>query len=613
MKYTLFSLCLMLLCISCAKELNQTSNMADAHSLSNFESVLTTHMNLELKIHFDSRHLSGKVSYDLAEHESTKLILDTKDLEIHKCTLGTDEIQTDYSISDEVDFLGNALSIDIKKDTRKVTIYYSTKPDGAAAIDWLSPQQTANKKHPFMFTQGQAILTRTWIPCQDSPGVRMTYDARIQAPKDIMVVMSAENPTEKSDSGIYDFKMEQEIPPYLIALAAGDLAFKEIGAHTGIYAQPNVLDEAVEEFKDLENMLVSAEALYGKYLWDRYDVLVLPPSFPFGGMENPRLTFATPTIIAGDGSLTALLAHELAHSWSGNLVTNANWNDFWLNEGFTVYFERRIMEALYGKDYAEMLAVLGYQDLTKTIVELGHDHPDTHLKLHLDGRDADDGMTDVAYEKGALFLTALENKVGRKEFDKFLNAYFTTYKFKNITTESFLSYLDVNLISPKNVDIDVDAWVYSPGIPPSAPIPTSTLFDEVDNSLHNFLEKGKPTNSLKTDAWSTHEWLHFIRHLPKDLGNDQARSLESAFAFAASGNSEILAAWFEQSIINGHIENIKEPLEAFLIKVGRRKFLMPLYKALKENGNIALAKDIYAKARSNYHSVSFNSIDKLLE
>lgn len=587
--------------------------MADAHSLSNFESVLTTHMNLELKIHFDSRHLSGKVSYDLAEHESTHLLLDTKDLEIHKCTLGSEEKPTNYSIGDEVDFLGNALSIDIQKETRKVTVYYSTKPDGAAAIDWLSPQQTANKKHPFMFTQGQAILTRTWIPCQDSPGVRISYNARIQAPEDIMVVMSAENPTEKSKTGIYDFKMEQAIPPYLIALAAGDLAFKEIGAHTGIYAQPNVLDEAVNEFKDLENMLVSAEALYGKYLWDRYDVLVLPPSFPFGGMENPRLTFATPTIIAGDGSLTALLAHELAHSWSGNLVTNANWNDFWLNEGFTVYFERRIMEALYGKDYAEMLAVLGYQDLSRTIEELGHDHPDTHLKLHLDGRDADDGMTDIAYEKGALFLTELENKVGRKEFDKFLNAYFTTYKFKNITTESFLSYLNVNLISPKNVDIDVDSWVYGPGIPPSAPVPTSTLFDEVDNSLHNFLEKGKPTSSLQTDNWSTHEWLHFIRHLPKDLGNDQARSLESAFAFAASGNSEILAAWFEQSITNGHIENIEQALEDFLIKVGRRKFLMPLYKALKENGNVDLAKDIYAKARSNYHSVSFNSIDKLLE
>ena len=613
MKNYLFCIIICIGLFSCAKDSKQISTMADAHSLSNFENVLTTHMNLELKIHFESRHLSGKVSYDLADHNSNQLILDTKDLEIHKCTIGSDEKETNFTIGKAKDILGKPLSIDINNDTRKVTVYYSTKPDGAAAIDWLSPQQTANKKHPFMFTQGQAILTRTWIPCQDSPGVRLSYDARIQAPKEIMVVMSAENPTEKSDTGIYNFKMEQAIPPYLIALAAGDLAFKEIGAHTGIYAQPNVLDEAVNEFKDLETMLQSAEELYGKYLWDRYDVLVLPPSFPFGGMENPRLTFATPTIIAGDGSLTSLLAHELAHSWSGNLVTNANWNDFWLNEGFTVYFERRIMEALYGEDYAEMLAVLGYQDLTKTIGDLGHEHPDTHLKLHLDGRDADDGMTDIAYEKGALFLTEIEKKVGRKEFDKFLNAYFRTYKFKNITTESFLSYLNENLINPKNVDVDIAAWVYGPGIPPSAPVPTSTLFEEVDNSLHNFLEIGKPTSSLKTDNWSTHEWLHFIRHLPHDLGNKQARSLESTFAFAASGNSEILAAWLEQSIRNGHIKNIQKPLEDFLIKVGRRKFLTPLYKGLKENGYSQLAKDIYAKARPNYHSVSFNSIDKLLQ
>ena len=245
--------------------------------------------------------------------------------------------------------------------------------------------------------------------------------------------MSASNPQIKNETGSYHFEMKQPIPSYLLALAVGDVEFKRVSNRAGIYAERTVLDSAVWEFADLEKMIHGAEELYGAYLWERYDVLVLPPSFPFGGMENPRLTFATPSILAGDRSLTSLIAHELAHSWSGNLVTNRTWNDFWLNEGFTVYFEHRIMEKLYGRDYAEMLALLSLQDLRETIQSLKDEnlYADTKLKLDLAGRNPDDGVTDIAYNKGYFFLRLFEERYGRERFDSFLKHYFSSNAFKS--------------------------------------------------------------------------------------------------------------------------------------------------------------------------------------
>ena len=256
--------------------------------------------------------------------------------------------------------------------------------DSARALQWLSPEQTADKTKPFLFTQGQAILTRTWIPVQDSPGIRFTYNAKVKVPNDLMALMSAENPQARSSDGVYSFKMDKPIPAYLIALAVGDIAYQSIDERCGVYAEQSMINKAAWEFADMGRMVTAAEELYGPYRWGRYDVIVLPPSFPFGGMENPMLTFATPTIIAGDRSLTALIAHELAHSWSGNLVTNANWNDFWLNEGFTVYFEHRISEKLYGADYSAMTGVLGHQDLMSTVMEIesGKDPQDLSL-IHI--------------------------------------------------------------------------------------------------------------------------------------------------------------------------------------------------------------------------------------
>lgn len=588
---------------------------ADVHSFAKPAEAVARHLNLDLAVNFDQKILSGTASYDIENITGTdEIIFDVRGLQIEQVYLGENMEETTFSLGDEKEYLGRPLAVKIQPDTKKVTIKYKTSPD-AAALQWLNPQQTAGKKYPFLFTQSQAILARTWIPIQDSPGIRITYKANIKVPPHLLAVMSAENPTQKNASGEYTFEMEQPIPSYLMALSVGDLVFREIGPQTGIYAEPATIEAAAYEFAEMDKMLVAAEKLYGKYRWDRYDLLVLPPSFPFGGMENPRLTFVTPTVLAKDRSLTSLIAHELAHSWSGNLVTNATWDDFWLNEGFTVYFERRIMEELYGKDYAAMLNVLGYQDLTNTLNDLGAGSEDTRLKLDLENRDPDEGLTDIAYEKGNFFLQNIEQAVGREKFDAFLNKYFSTFAFESTNTDKFLNFLRTELIRGDEQlaeQINIEGWVYSPGIPEGFSAPTSSRFAQVEQAFTSW-KNGTPAAQLKTQDWTSHEWLHFIRLLPEQMSQQQMAGLDKAFSFTESGNSEVLAAWLIHAIRNNYTTADKA-LEIFLTNVGRRKFLVPIYKELiAAPGGKEKALAIYAKARPNYHAVSTVTLDELLK
>lgn len=580
------------------------------HSYAEPDEVAVEHLDLDVTVDFDARQLRGRASLGLDNKTGAEqVILDTRDLTIERVTLG-DGSEAEWSLGEaESAVMGRPLVVQLPPDTETIHVDYATSPQ-AAALQWLSPAQTDSGK-PFLFTQSQAILARTWIPLQDTPAVRFTYEARVKVPADLLAVMSAENPTAKTADGVYRFEMPQPIPSYLMALAVGDLEFRSVGPEAGVYAEPQVVEAAAWEFADMQKMIDVSEELYGPYRWGRYDVLVLPPSFPFGGMENPRLTFATPTILAGDRSLVALIAHELAHSWSGNLVTNANWNDFWLNEGFTVYFERRIMEALFGRPYSEMLAALGLQDVQGTIADL--EPPDTHLKLSLAGRDPDEGMTDVAYEKGYSFLRMLEEAVGRERFDAFLADYFDRYAFQSMTTEGFLEVLKRDLLTAEQYEeLAVERWVYGPGLPDNAPKPSPAAFEQVEAQIAAW-EAGTPAADLDTEEWTTHQWLHFLRNLPDGLSIERMGRLDQAFGFTDTGNSEVLAAWLERAIANDYAAAYGA-LEDFLTRQGRRKFLKPLYEALAETPEgRELAIRIYRRARPGYHSVSSNTIDEILE
>ncbi|HEX5760483.1 MAG TPA: M1 family metallopeptidase [Thermoanaerobaculia bacterium] len=583
----------------------------DPHSSARPQEVAVEHLALDLTVDFDRKQLAGRASLRLRNPAgATRLYLDTRDLEIRRVLLDSGT-EARFTLGDPQPHLGRELAVEIAPGTRTVHVDYATSPE-AAALQWLEPRQTSGEQ-PFLFTQSQAILARTWIPLQDTPGVRATYEATIRVPPGFLALMSAENPTAKSADGVYRFRMPQPVPSYLLALAVGDLAFRPLGDRAGVYAEPAVVERAAWELADTPKMIQAAEKLYGPYRWGRYDVLVLPPSFPFGGMENPRLTFATPTILAGDRSLVALVAHELAHSWSGNLVTNATWNDFWLNEGFTVYFENRIMEAIYGRPYSEMLAALGRGDLLETIEELGAESPDTRLKLDLAGRDPDDGVTDVAYDKGYLLLRRIEEVVGRPRFDKFLRSYFERHAFGSMDTETFLGLLDRELLAEQaELRDEVRQWVYQPGLPATAPQPRADAFAKVEAQAQAFAA-GTAAAALQTQGWSTHEWLHFLRSLPSPVAADRMADLDQTFKLSESGNSEVLAAWLEKVIASSYAPAYPA-LERFLTGMGRRKFLQPLYTALaKSPAGAELALRIYEKARPGYHAVSRQTIDKILD
>ncbi|WP_395808784.1 M1 family metallopeptidase [Daejeonella sp.] len=587
----------------------------DVHSFAEPEKAIVKHLDLELNVDFSTQLISGKASWTIENTSgATEIIFDSRQLQIQKVTLGVNETETTFTLGDEVKYLGQPLRVKIDPSTTRVSIYYSASKD-AAAIQWLNPQQTAGKKYPFLFTQSQAILARTWIPCQDSPGIRFTYTAKISVPKDLLAVMSAQNPQSKNAEGIYNFKQPNPIPSYLMALAIGDLEFKSIDGRTGVYAEPVTLSKAAYEFADMGKMVNSAEKIYGPYKWGRYDVIVLPPSFPFGGMENPMLTFLTPTLIAGDRSLVSVIAHELAHSWSGNLVTNSTWNDFWLNEGFTTYFERRIVEDVYGKDEAGMQELLGYNGLQELIKEMGKTNPDTKLKGNYEGRDPDEGVSDIAYEKGYSFLRTIEDAVGRKKFDIFLNEYFNAHAFRSVTSEVFLNDLETKLLKGDKVlkdKIDPNLWVYQPGLPSNSPAVGSVKFKALDTLLVKWAALAN-ADVFKSAKLSSNESLYLISHLPENTTIDQMKVLDQVFKFTSSGNAEIQSAWYVLSIKKGY-QPANKNIEAFLTTVGRRKFLMPLYKELvKTPEGKKWAKRIYVQARPNYHSVAYNTIDELLK
>jgi leukotriene-A4 hydrolase len=608
---------LFLTAIACQKK-DQTEKPAivtDEHTFAKPELAVVKHLDLDINVNFDTQTISGKASWTIDNiSEGNEIIFDENTLNITKVTLGDDEKETKFELGAAVEFHGKPLHISIEPNTTKVNIYYSTSKD-AVALQWLNPQQTADKKKPFVFSQGESIWSRTWIPCQDSPGIRFTYNAKVTVPKDLMAVMSASvNPQKKNDTGVYTFKQDKAIPSYLMAIAVGDIEFQAIDNRTGVYAEPSLLKKAAWEFVELGKMVGAAEKLYGPYRWGRYDVLVLPPSFPYGGMENPNLTFLTPGVIAGDRSLTSLLAHELGHSWSGNLVTNATWDDIWLNEGFTTYVEHRIGEEIFGKKEAEMQDVLTRKDLDDNIAEYGATNPDTRLKVSLTNRNPDDGISQIPYVKGYNFLKVIEAAVGREKFDPFIKNYFDAHAFQSITTEDFVKYLKENLIKDDKAladKIKLDDWIYKPGVPSNITTTSSEDFTAIDNIQKNWRTTG--VKGLSEKIKSTTEKQHFIDYLPADITVEEMTAIDNEFSFTKNGNFVIKRQWFIQAIRHQY-KTAYPAIEQFMIATSRTGSLMSLYKELvKTPEGKTWAKQIFEKAKSGYHATTVQAVGDLLK
>jgi leukotriene-A4 hydrolase len=599
------------LLIGCSSSTAAAASISDVHSYAQIDHVATSHLHLAVTIDFATSQVHGSARYDLVRHSAaTEIYLDTRELTISKAEIAIqgDWQETSYSLAEAHPALGQKLTVQIGDSADQVRIHYASAPT-ASGLQWLTPEQTAGKQQPFMFSQSQAIHARSWIPIQDTPALRLTYSAEVTTREGLLVVMSADNPLGDERPGRYQFNMPQAIPPYLIAIAAGDLAIKAINPQVAIFAEHYIVDAAAWEFADTPRMIEVTEQMYGPYLWDRYDLLVLPPSFPFGGMENPRLSFITPTVISGDRSLINLIAHELAHSWSGNLVTNATWRDLWINEGFTSYVENRIMEELFGTERAQMELSLGYQDLLADLERLPVGDQVMHLELG--DRDPDDAFSQIPYVKGQLFLVYLEQQFGRENFDKFLRQYFADFAFNSIDTARLKAYLQTELIAkyPSQVTVSkVEEWLYQPGLPADAPRPTSNAFVKVEQQTQRWLKGGQ----LQTARWTTHEWLHFINNLPLDISAVNMARLDREFNLTATQNSEIAHAWLKLAIIKKY-EPARDRLRSYLLTIGRNKLVSPLYRELARTpDNLAWARHVYKQARAGYHPLTQSVAEGLL-
>ncbi|MEO1014623.1 MAG: M1 family metallopeptidase [Pseudomonadota bacterium] len=600
----------------------ESADRLDHFSYANFDEIAVREIALDLTLDFEARVMRGRATLSLErlDPSATRLVLDTDDLVIGSVEVLNDDAAwapAAHLLGDDDPVLGAKLEIDLPIGAEAVRISYETDP-GAAGLQWLSPEQTASDDTPFVYSQAQAIHARSMAPLQDTPGLRVSYKATIRVegadPSKILVLMGAAQDPDGVRDGEFTFDMPQPVPPYLIAIAAGDIVFREINETIGVYGEPYIVEAAADEFAETPKMEEIAERLYGPYRWGRYDMIVLPPSFPFGGMENPRLSFLTPTLVAGDRSLTNVVAHELAHSWSGNLVTNATWRDAWLNEGFTSYVENRIMEELYGPERASMERALDLASLRGEIDAM-EDKSLSQLKLPASIPSTDAAFTLVAYIKGMFFLKRLEEAFGREAFDPFLKAYFDKFAFKSVVTEDFLAFLKAELMAdqPNAVsEEEIAEWVLGPGLPETIEDPVSDRFAKVTLQQAEWLAGSLAAADIDASNWTTHEWLHFINTLPDAMKDAQFADLDAAFSFTGTRNAETAFAWYMKAIPAGY-EPAFPALEDFLMRVGRGKFIYRLYAALQESeSRRGWAREVYQRARAGYHPIAQRRIDGVL-
>lgn len=582
----------------------------DHHSYTDFSQSRISHIDFHFVVDFEKKILKAKAVYKLDKAASGSLFLDSSHLDIAGISSGGNELEWEFDKEDPI--LGQRLHIRNLADTREFTIEYRTS-QGARALQWTSPVQTAGKQHPFLYSQCQAINARTLFPCQDSPSVRITYTAEVEVPKALTAVMGAQHikTTKQDTTRLFRFEMLQPIPSYLFAIAVGNLEFAEIGPRTGVYAEPEMIEAAAWEYAGNEEMLTAAEELLGPYLWDRYDLLIMPPSFPFGGMENPRLTFLSSTAILGDRSYLYLITHELAHAWTGNLVTNASWDHFWLNEGWTTYAERRISDVIEGRDKSEMIVATNTEATIQEIAFYGEDNKLTQLRTNWKGLDPDASVTQIPYYKGALFLKELENAVGRERFDAFIQKYMQTYQFNSITTEEFLAFAESEL--PEAIEkVNVHNWVFEPGIPEGGFVTPSSQYDEAMKVLGQFLEGHLPT-AEDVSGWNRLQKVALLQGMLGHASKEDCAHLDDLFSLADSKDSGILTLFYQTSIKSGYRE-VMPRVEEFLGRIGRELYTREIFRAMWEQDWAKEdARRIFDKVKAGYHPVSAGNIAAVLK
>lgn len=608
----------------------------DPNTLSNYNNWRTTHTSVSLEISFDEQTLKGKVVHKLksiTNAEVQEILLDSSHVQVTDVEI--DGKKHKFELARRLEPYGSALKIYLSegvpnKKHIEVSIDFATTP-ACTALQWMTPAQTSNKKHPYMFSQCQAIHARSIFPCQDTPDVKAPFDFTIKSYLPVIAsgLGSESNPNKASADGsaqTYHFKQPVPIPSYLFAIASGDIAFAPIGPRSTVATGPDELAGCKWELEnDTEKQLVAAESVVFPYKWGQYNVLVLPPSFPYGGMENPIYTFATPTIISGDRQNVDVIAHELSHSWSGNLVSNASWEHFWLNEGWTTYLERRIQAISHGNDdrWRDFSAIIGWSALTDSIKHFGETHEFTKLVIDLKGKDPDDAFSSIPYEKGFVFLYYIEKLIGKDKFDKFIPHYFETWSMKSLDSYDFkVTLLDFfssdKQVSEKLESIEWDNWFYKPGFPPKPAFDTS-LVDEVYSLADKWEDFTKDNKSDFTptpsdiEGWSANQLVVFLERIllfSKPLPTTHAKYMGTLYSLRETQNVEISSRYYQVALNSGDT-SIKDQVVEMLGRVGRMKFVRPLYRCLAAM-DIDLAVETFEKNRDFYHPICRAMIVKLL-
>ncbi|GAB5355776.1 hypothetical protein AAMO2058_000234400 [Amorphochlora amoebiformis] len=615
--------------------------MADPASLSNLEQVHAASFHLDLDVDFAAKVLKGSITVKAeALTDANSIALDTKDLTISKVEDGKGA-PLKYELLKPHPVFGSKLEIKFgeklaKGESTDVKIYYATSPK-SSAIQWLPPSNTSGKKHPYLFTQCQAIHARAMFPCMDSPGIKSKYSARVTVPDPLVALMSAARLKRSSDGkkSVYTFEQNVPTPAYLVALVVGALEERKIGPRSSVWSEAEMVDAGAKEFEDTELYLKTAEDIAGPYVWGRYDILLLPPSFPYGGMENPCLTFVTPTLLAGDKSLATVVIHEIAHSWMGNLVTCKTWVDFWMNEGFCRILELKIIKALFGDKHFDLYACIGLKALQESIRHFGCNHEYTKMRPDLKDVDPDDAFSSVPYEKGMNFLIYLENLVGgEKLFNPFLKAYCENFKYKTITAKEFqkffLGEMKGKVDDKKLGTIEWEKWMTSTGMPYVENKFDTTLIDESIKAAESCC-KGGDVERKMVDKWSTPQKVVFFDKLEtmqiaalekaKSAGTEEKEkekfreiltTLDKACEFSKSRNSEIRFRWYKLGI-RCDFEEVFPDTVKFITAQGRMKFVRPLYRLLFGSKGKKLALDTFKSHREMYHAIAAKMLEKDLK